>query len=392
MDYAINDYSKYVLSDGTFRVAKLNNQTKRPVLTANFMKALEKLRQAPVDTASLVEKAKEEVASVGSQEHSYDVVLGRMGMTTESYDSRTTTSGYRKLKVNSLVENKLSDVRDFVGLKVKTSKQEDKVVKQEIVEVPLEAVQKEVEQPNVMNDLKIQPENVASMNDFMGINETRTSRYEQPAPSSNILNTPDRFKENNVIDATSRFKKNTGDENNSVVSENTGKVLSFPSRVERNNAVEEKNPYTESVNALVNEGSGAYQGKLNVGEDRRKLDIINNRINNESIVSTSNNSNEALQEAYDNFSSSEQRKKASIDEYLSLQKKVKLAQEKLKQQQAERAEKIADLNSRIKDNEAEIADYTMHSEDLRKQLDELLSQLDEASSYDSGYGRGRRAA
>ena len=363
MDYAITNYSSSALSDGTFRVAKLNNSTKRPVLVANYEKALASLKT--VNSAPRMEEVSKTVDNNVS--HNYDSVIEKLLMTTEIFDDKSNVTSFRKLKVNSLVKDKISNVRNYVNSKIVVEKKETIDVMPQ-VEVPKEEPVRE----NVVNDIRIAPDMVSSMNDFMGVSDTRASRYEKKDEYRNdIVNTPDRFRENRAVDNNVNYAHYEEPVND--------KVNNFPSRSERNMSYEERNPYAESVNSLVNEESGAYQGKIVVGEGSKNLDKINDRINEKNNLNV-HNTVQDLQTAYDNFSVSEKKKKDSIDEVLRLEKEVKTAKEKLKRQLAERAEKIADLNSKTEANQAEIADYTLHSSELRRQLDELLSQINENSS------------
>ena len=390
MDFAIENYPSYVLSDGTYRVAKLNNTTKRPVLVANFNKALMALTKE-----TKVEKAQEIVASVGAPSHSYDVVLGRLMMTTESYDHYANINGFRKLKVNNIVNTKVSNVYNSVPKEER--KQEENVM----------AVNDYTKEPEIKQEL---PNMVSSMPSFVPedkkeyevkieknddnslTNNTRSSRLEQRddiySSINDVINTPERFKENNVSEIQNRVRESLASQDDFYGTHNE-KVSNFSSRSERNYGIEEKNPYSESVNSLVNDGGNAYKGELVVGRDRETLDKID-RITDKNNI-TIHNTAEDLQAAYDKFSDSEKNKKEAIDKLLQLEKQYKEMKEKREKQLAKRAEKIADLNSKTEENEKEISDYTFHSDELGRKIAELMKNMREDSfDYEeTSYGMRR---
>ena len=380
MDFAIENYSSYVLSDGTYRVAKLNNTTKRPVLLDNYNKAL-----LALNTQNKVEKAQEVVANVGAPSHSYDVVLGRLLMTTESYDHATNINGFRKLKVNNIVNSKISNVYNN-SVSVKEEKKENIVSMSNIV--PQNTIGHELPDMNFENHMENNENrreyevHIEKNDDNVGMNNTRSSRLEQRDDIynsiSNIINTPERFKENNDSEIQERIRESIANQDDFYGSRN-GNSVNFSSRSERNYGMEEKNIYTESVNNLVNDGTNAYKGELVVGRDRENLDKID-RINDKNNNNVHNTAQD-LQAAYDNFSDSEKKKKESIDELLRLEKQYKEAKKKREKQLAIRAEKIANLKSKIEENNKEISDNTVISNKLREDLDALLKQIRE-DSYD----------
>jgi len=388
MDFAIENYSSYVLSDGTYRVAKLNNTTKRPVLVANYNKAL-----AVLNTQANVDKSQNEVANVGSSSHSYDVVLGRLMMTTESFNHFTNCESYRKLKVNKIVNEKVSNVYNSVPREEIKQKE------------PVVSVNEEVKVPEVKQELPNEFANMPSFtpeekkeyevrieknDDNQMINNTRTSRLEQrDVVSNNIINTPERFKEMPVSDYQSFVRDNTDVQDDFYGNHSSEKVNSLPSRSERNYGYEERNPYAESVSNLVNDGGNAYKGELVVGRDRETLDKID-RITDKNNVNVHNTA-EDLQAAYDKFSDSEKKKKESIDELLRLEKQYKELKEKREKQLAQRAEKIAQLKSKTEENEKECLGYTVHLEEVNEAIRKLMQQMEEDSSdYDEEYSRGMK--
>ena len=384
MDYAITNYSEYVLSDGTYRVAKLNNVTKRPVLLANFNRALQSLKAAPSNMNSAIAKAAEEVKNVGSSSHSYDIVLGRLAMTTESFDHSVNVDSYRKLKVNNIVNTKVSNVYNS-----EMSKKEEKRV--EVSPVETKEPEKELTMEIPLAQEVVPPKEEVQEFHYSLEPEmpttTRSSRLD-----NNIINKPDRFKEPGEI----KMPEPPKDENvsrdfygNITTSSNT----TFPTRSERMHAQEEKS----STSAF--DAHSAYKGELVVGRDREYLDKIdrindkNDRTDRTDRTANIRNTAEALQEAYDKFSRSEQKKKAAIDEVLRLEKKVKEAKAMLEEKMRRRAEKIADLNSKIDANDEETQDYTLHSADLQKQLQEYMEQLNDGSfDYDEESSRRMRRA
>ena len=343
MDFAIENYSSYVLSDGTYRVAKLNNTTKRPVLVANFNKAL-----AVLNAQANVEKAKEEVAKVGSSSHSYDVVLGRLMMTTESYNHFTNCESYRKLKVNKIVNTKISNVYNSVPREEVKQEETVVMVNNDVKEpeIKQELPNTALNMPFVTSEDKKEYEVKIEKNDNNQMfNNTRASRLEQrDVVSNDVINTPERFKETPAPDYQQFVRDNTDVQDDFYGNHSSEKTNSLPSRSERNYSFEERNPYADSVSSLVNDGSNAYKGELVVGRDRETLDKID-RITDKNNVNVHNTA-EDLQAAYDSFSDSEKKKKDSIDELLRLERQYKEVKEKREKQLAQRAEKIAQFKSK----------------------------------------------
>lgn len=354
----------------TPRPAKLSYEKKYPVLVANYERLLE---EASKQVENVMKKADEAVKNNDAILLAHlQTVLDDLSITILTLLEVANSINYKKLRVNKLVQERLMFIRDNIeGKQVELPKE----MKIEKIEMPTVSSFDVAKQEDVKNDVSLSSfptrENVEMPlptinNEF----EKRVERYEQDFYQQKPKDT--------------ELKQDL----------DMGRVVKFPSRSERN-IDEQRNFYTETVNSLVSD-DGAYRGSLPVGKERENLDKINNRINDTASNGVDNSHNTAmdLQKAYDDFSSTEQKKKNAIDEVLRLEKEVKDAKAKLKKQLAERREKIDNLNAKTKDNIREIEDYTMHSADLRRQLNELLGQIRENSSgnEEEVSSRMRRAA
>jgi len=315
-----------VLSDETFRVAKLNNETKRPHIAKYWETNMPKLETKIAEAGKIVE-------NIASREHSYDVVLGRLGMTSKDYYKAGNVDGFRKLKVNEFVRDKTLNAYEG-STKAEIEKP---VAMQEEVNVPLPPVQEE----KTLSDAPLRGDGLRSTlsNDLP---DTRMSRLEKTGEIPRVNIPADKKLE----DYREMFNNNQNqfDERPSL------------SRVERRN---------DDYSNLE-----SHAEKVQVGKEAEAL----NRIANLSPLSQNGNraDNTDLQDAYDRFAASEKKKKDSRDTVIKLEREI--AEVKGLLEEKHRRE-IADLAARTKANEEETLGYTMHSEDLRAQLEELRNQL-----------------
>lgn len=377
MNYAItstgNPYqnNNVVISDGTNRIAKLNNNEKRPAI-ARFWQA-----NRP-DLKTFENEVKKEASPL----HGYDVVLSRLGMTMEAYETYCLVNGFRKLKVNSVVNKKA--LRGYNSCPKEEIKKEE--IKPVIEEKPAnEVAQMESivpqEEPKEMplptreetrEEIRQEPIRDAYQS-TLPVNESRTTRY------TDVINAPSRVmprqEETRVMD-------------------NVQVVNTLPSRSERNSSLVESNVYADSVNSLVNDD--AYQSKIVVGESSRNLDMINNTTHYGNDSDGIFSETVKLQEqtsAIKNETAELNGRIINLEQELAArERRVKEKEAMHKQNEYNKAKKAYKLASEEKYSKTsvykDLASKIKELQEREAQLDELNSSYEEENS---SYGM-RRAA
>ena len=199
-----------VLSDGTFKIAKMSASTKAPAVVSNWEKEISKMK-------SIVDK-------VGSQSYGMDLILGRLGMESIDYYANYKKESARKLKVNPIVANKAKKaygVHDAVILETKEEVFEDKQDTKN--NLPSEEIMNEEVVDTRMSRLERTNDIEPPVNDYKDVMQRET-----PINNSNVINTPTRLERYNetpfdslINDNNSQPLKENVDVNNKT-SEITG--------------------------------------------------------------------------------------------------------------------------------------------------------------------------
>ena len=165
-----------VFSDGSFKVAKMNVETKVPNLVANWEKELAKMSTV--------------VSQVGSPNYGNDLILGRLGIESLDYYARIKRENAKKLKVNPIVANKSKAV---YGIK-EAIKLDEPVMNNIVNDSTL--TRSDVHKEDVVDTRMSRLERTGEI-PTVDVNRETTMKRETPSISSNIINTPTRFERSN---------------------------------------------------------------------------------------------------------------------------------------------------------------------------------------------------
>lgn len=165
-----------VFSDGSFKVAKMNVETKVPNLVANWEKELAKMSTV--------------VSQVGSPNYGNDLILGRLGIESLDYYARIKRENAKKLKVNPIVANKSKAV---YGIK-EAIKLDEPVMNNIVNDSTL--TRSDVHKEDVVDTRMSRLERTGEI-PTVDVNRETTMKRETPSISSNVINTPTRFERNN---------------------------------------------------------------------------------------------------------------------------------------------------------------------------------------------------
>ena len=165
-----------VFSDGSFKVAKMNVETKVPNLIANWEKELAKMSTI--------------ASQVGSPNYGNDLILGRLGIKSLDYYARIKRENAKKLKVNPIVANKSKTV---YGIK-EAIKLDEPVMNNIVNDSTL--TRSDAHKEDVVDTRMSRLERTG---EIPIINESSevTMKRETPSINNDVINTPTRFERHN---------------------------------------------------------------------------------------------------------------------------------------------------------------------------------------------------
>ena len=331
-----------VISDGTFKVAKMSNKAETPkiqTLSARWQKELAKVK--PI------------VDNVTSHEHGLDLILNRLGAESIDYYNEMQNVGVRKLKVNRIVRDKSKKVyglHDAIVLEKNEPKEEKievKPVVSEINNINLEEVYENPAPDTRMSRLERTGE--------MPVNSFDNQEMKRQTPQINdVINTPTRFERH--------------------------METPFDALINDNN-VNSSNEKRDNEQPRVSETRGGdpnLYNKLIHGGEKSDISI-------------------RLQDAKNKlYTANEEREKAkAVNASLEQDvEKVRKEIEKIKRDKKEKEEReLSNTLNMLQATKEEILGETRKYDNLQEELAELIRQRDNllgGSSYDNeGYSKSR---
>ena len=313
-------------SDKTFRLAKLNNTTKRPVLENRYNAELAKMKQ-------IVNQVTEHKPIQEVREQRIELAINNSEFSEFMFPQNVNNTGARKLKVNNMVKEKTT--KCYNTYLVNNVKKEEPVVAS-----PTINVNQAVEAPHVVTEppvINVPKENVEPME------TSRMSRLYRTGEMPTLEVNNDVQKGSDVINTPSRFEK------------------------------QENNPLYEAAHALINDEVNNVQTqaspKIKVGEEAQRLNHINE-------VNKPNNfeASDKFEEAMMKYKESDKARKAAQAEAMRTQEEYERVLKEYKEFQERR---IAQVNDATRENLEAEKEYTIHSADLTRQIQEMMAQMNE---------------